>query len=78
MSGTPGPNEMAARLSVEAAKALDSTYGTLLVTLARSVDADPGNAGLLREYRIAEAAFRVTTGGGASDSFTELMSKLAD
>ena len=73
-----GPNETAARLSVDASQATGTTDGTLLITLATAVDGDPGNAGLVREYRIAEAAFRAATGGGKADAFTAMMSKLAD
>ena len=75
-------NLEAARATVEALRAqervtpLDSARVTNLLTLAHAVDCCPDDAGLRREYRMAEQQLRQTE-EAAADALDDLAKRLS-
>jgi hypothetical protein len=82
-SSVDGPNRVAAEQTVVALREsgqiepADATRAANLLTTASAVDADPTNAALRRELRLAEAALRHDEATIAADAYSEAMALLA-
>jgi hypothetical protein len=55
---------------------VDAAVVQMALGLAESVDADPGNAALWREYRAVEERLRGLGDGGSDDEFVRLLAEL--
>jgi len=70
-------NEDAATSAVESASMGGTMLGELVITLARSLDAKPGDPALAREYRIAATQLQAAANGAAGDTFAAMLTALA-
>lgn len=78
-----GPNRVAADKMVAQLRAMkrieliDVAQTTGFVMLAESVDADPTNAALWREYRAAEVALRAVGADDGSDELSKVIAAMS-